>query len=326
MDFSRKVVSRMKYYFFTKPSKITESEDRSKGRSLLKEILRLVRIYFLPWLGLHYIALYIGIMITFDGGLLAYFKLFAMPNGFMRAFEVMFDLFKNPIAYLLFTLASAFTIPIIYASSRRKDNLSVRALGLDRNHMWREIICGYFSGVTIVTAFMLVLVALGASIKLNSDVSWLLIAIYFILFLLQGFSEEQAFRGYFMTALARRQSLAVSIIISSVAFACLHVFSGAVSVLTFLNLMLFGVFFSLVFIRRGSIWFVSAFHAAWNFISTCILSDSLTGGTLFTVETKSMNHLINGGSYGNEGSILITGIFVVGILILFIMLRKQGEF
>ncbi len=93
MDFCRKVVSRMKDYFFTKPSKITESEDRSKGRSLLKEILRLVRIYFLPWLGLHYIALYIGIMITFDGGLLAYFKLFAMPNGFMRAFEVMFDLF-----------------------------------------------------------------------------------------------------------------------------------------------------------------------------------------------------------------------------------------
>jgi hypothetical protein len=55
MDFCRKVVSRMKDYFFTKPSKITESEDRSKGRSLLKEILRLVRIYFssMAWFTLH---------------------------------------------------------------------------------------------------------------------------------------------------------------------------------------------------------------------------------------------------------------------------------
>ena len=48
--------------------------------------------------------------------------------------------------------------------------------------------------------------------------------------------------------------------------------------LAFINLTLFGVFASLYFIKRGSIWGIGAFHSIWNLVQGNFWGLSVSGG------------------------------------------------
>ena len=70
---------------------------------------------------------------------------------------------------------------------------------------------------------------------------------YFVLFLLgfliQGMAEEVLCRGYFMVSLARRYSLIVAIVTNAVVFAALHLLNSGITVLAFVNLVMFVIWY-----------------------------------------------------------------------------------
>ncbi len=82
--------------------------------------------------------------------------------------------------------------------------------------------------------------------------------------LFQTAAEEIFFRGWFQPIVSRGWGEIAALTVTSIAFAALHIFSGARDPLSFLNLVLAGLFFGLLAIRTRGIAAPIAAHFAWN--------------------------------------------------------------
>jgi membrane protease YdiL (CAAX protease family) len=142
-----------------------------------------------------------------------------------------------------------------------------------------------------------------------------------------AFVEEFFFRFYLLNRLNYELNFKTSIIISSLFFSLFHSFNSSITWLSFVNLFLAGMIFSIIYIQSGEnlIW-VTTIHALWNFSSGTISGGYVSGirfdAFLGTIHFSSSN-FINGGLFGIEGSI-VTTFFLSGYIIFFHFARK-GE-
>lgn len=198
----------------------------------------------------------------------------------------------------------------------------VTTVGFQKPDMWKEYLCGIGAGFLIFSVAVLICVITG-SLKLQGLSPSFSVGI-FILFLLgylvQGMAEEVLCRGYFLVSVSRRYPLAVGIVANSVLFAALHLLNNGITVLAFINLVLFGVFASVYFIKRGNIWGVGALHSIWNLAQGNIygirVSGIQTSCSVLSSEMVAGRELINGGDFGLEGGLAVTIVLVAGTLIL----------
>ena len=93
-----------------------------------------------------------------------------------------------------------------------------------------------------------------------------MLVLFLLGYLIQGMAEELLYRSYLMVTIARRYSMTVAVLISAVIGALPYAAGAVEAPLAFLNGMLFGIFAALYLIRRGNIWGIGAFHAAWSFV------------------------------------------------------------
>ena len=148
--------------------------------------------------------------------------------------------------------------------------------------------------------------------------------------LIQGMEEEVCCRGFLMTSLARRYTVTFGIIVNALFFAALHLLNDGISVLAFINLVLYGVFASVMFVKTGNIWMCSAVHSIWNFVQGNIYGIQVSGNelmdTVFVSDFVSGKELINGGAFGLEGGLGVTIVLVIGIVVLAIIpMRKDAR-
>ena len=131
-----------------------------------------------------------------------------------------------------------------------------------------------------------------------------------------------------MVSIARRSSLPVAIIANSLFFAALHLLNSGITVLAFINLTLFGIFASVMFIRRGSIWMVGAVHSIWNFVQGNVFGIKVSGMDidcmLFESEITDMA-IINGGSFGLEGGLAVSVVLIAGIVLMSLPKKSAAE-
>ena len=154
----------------------------------------------------------------------------------------------------------------------------------------------------------------------------------FVMFLLgymiQGMAEEVLCRGYFLVSVSRRYPLAVGIAANAVFFAALHLLNDGISVLAFINLVLFGIFASVYFVKRGNIWGVGALHSIWNLVQGNVYGIRVSGMqsncTILSSEMVAGRELINGGDFGLEGGLAVTIVLVAGTLIM--LATKQQRY
>lgn len=152
-------------------------------------------------------------------------------------------------------------------------------------------------------------------------VPWLLI---FVGFLFQGLSEELLCRGVLMLSFTRaaltrgqKNAAGLGLLLSALIFAALHLGNDGISLLAFVNLLLFGVFAGLYYLWRESIWGIAAFHSIWNFTQGNVFGILVSGGSfgtsLFSSVSTPEGGLVNGGSFGLEGGLAVTVVLVLGI-------------
>ena len=118
----------------------------------------------------------------------------------------------------------------------------------------------------------------------------------------------------------------VAVFSNAVIFAALHLLNNGISVLAFINLVLFGVFASLYFIKRGSIWGIGALHSMWNLVQGNFWGLRVSGiaseCSIFRSTMVEGRSIINGGAFGPEGGLGVSGVLLIGICIL---LRKKNS-
>lgn len=219
---------------------------------------------------------------------------------------------------------------IVFLFCRFIQKRKLRTLGFIKKGMLKE----YGLGMLLGFAFFSVCVLLGVlfgGLKIEGispEFSIGIFVAYLLGYMVQGMTEEVLCRGYFLGSYARRYPVYAAVLANSLLFASLHLLNSGISVLAFINITLFGIFASIYFIRRGSIWGIGAFHSIWNLVQGNFygikVSGTPVGNTLFTTQAIAGKSLWNGGDFGMEGSLICTIVLTCGIIFLYTRRNKDA--
>lgn len=149
--------------------------------------------------------------------------------------------------------------------------------------------------------------------------------IQLIIFIFVGINEELFSRGYCMTILKQTKISWVPIIVSSIIFALMHSMNAGISLLAYINLFLFGISMGCLFIKTKNIWMCIGYHITWNYFQGDIFGFLVSGNVtdaIYNIKIISPN-IINGGSFGPEGGLVVTTLLVVTILIVYKFLPSR---
>ncbi len=237
-----------------------------------------------------------------------------------------------PPWYMLLSLFLTFTVILVCLFYTKKiDRRRIATVGFCGSRPVREYLIGYAIGVGMLTAAMLLCVATGtARIEgISAGMSWVIL-LYFVGYLVQGLSEEVLCRGVLMQKLAIRYAPIVAVLLNAIFFAALHLMNPGLTPLAIPNLILFGVFASLYMWKRGNIWGIAALHSAWNFAQGNLFGVEVSGtplaSSVFSVTMTESGKWINGGSFGLEGGLAVTIVYVIGIaVLLFLPVRREAR-
>lgn len=217
---------------------------------------------------------------------------------------------------------------IVYCRAIEKRKLFT--VGFVKRGVFTEYLLGIAVGAVMISIPALICHLSGCvTLSFNKNFSPLSLALFFLAFVLQGMGEEAIFRGYFLTALCRRNKEWVAIIVSSLMFAIFHVPNQSFSIIAFINITLFGIFASVFMLKRGSIWAVGAIHTVWNFMQGNIFGFSVSGTpllpSLFKGTDQGFGSILSGGDFGIEGGLGATIVLLIALLLALMMPAKKSE-
>ena len=219
---------------------------------------------------------------------------------------------------------------IVFLFCRFIQKRKLRTLGFIKKGMLKEYALGMLLGFVFFSVCVLLGVLFGG-LKIEGispEFSIGIFVAYLLGYMVQGMTEEVLCRGYFLGSYARRYPVYAAVLANSLLFASLHLLNSGISVLAFINITLFGIFASIYFIRRGSIWGIGAFHSIWNLVQGNFygikVSGTPVGNTLFTTQAIAGKSLWNGGDFGMEGSLICTIALTCGIIFLYTRKNKDA--
>jgi membrane protease YdiL (CAAX protease family) len=201
----------------------------------------------------------------------------------------------------------------------RKENRTLDAYGIPPRQafgirFWEGTIWGFamLSVIVLILSvsghFQFDSTALGGSSILWWGLAW------GVTFLAVAWSEEFAFRGYWLFVMARRIRFWPAALFLSVIFGVAHLGNHGENVLGILQVVATGLLFCLMIRRTGTLWFAVGFHAAWDWAQTFFYGtpdSGLLGVDRFLNTSVQGPNWLTGGSAGPEGSV-----FAIVVLLL----------
>ena len=315
----RGMCDRTKLLELKKPRMVAEAAEKRKGLNIVLEILVFIALFVVCSIAQMIVATPVQLVLMYTDP--DYLNA-AMHGDIAGAVEAANALVQTDTMTILMLFSNAGIILVTLLFCKLIQKRKVTTVGFQKPDMWKEYLTGMGIGFGIFTAPVLLCVITG-SLKIQGMSPSFSIGI-FVLFLLgylvQGMAEEVLCRGYFLVSVSRRYPLAVGIIANAVLFAALHLLNNGITVLAFINLVLFGVFASVYFVKRGNIWGVGALHSIWNLAQGNVygirVSGIQTSCSVLSSEMVAGRELINGGDFGLEGGLAVTIVLVVGTLVL----------
>lgn len=216
-----------------------------------------------------------------------------------------FLLFLNNIAPV--------AIVLLYAKYGEKREIS--SLGFTSSGWIKSYLQGAAIGVLLIAGIAILSFLGGEIVFRGANSSFSLIPFVATLFLsIVNLREEVIFRGWFMTTPYSTNNPAKAIIYSSLVFGIIHCGNANVTALSIVNLILFSVLLSEIFLICKNIWVVAALHTMWNFTQGKILGLPVSGSAAkmalldFAATENSQTE-----GFGLEGNIFTLIILVVAI-------------
>ncbi|MDR3712863.1 MAG: type II CAAX endopeptidase family protein [Puia sp.] len=205
------------------------------------------------------------------------------------------------------------------------DRRSVGSLGLRLPGYWRDAAAGFFTGTALLGLGALILFLSGHFHWTDIDFDGPLLLKSVCLLLVIAFSEELVFRGYVLNNLLQSFDKWTALIVSAILFAGFHITNPSITPLAFVNLALAGVLMGINYIYSGNLWYSILLHFSWNFFQGPLMGFRVSGlsmPAILQLETKG-DLILTGGDFGLEGSVLITAITIIAILLLNIAFGKR---
>lgn len=305
-----------------KPSIVKEAEKAKFLPNIWLKLLVFIAVFFIgqmissiPLL----VLMFIGMIKDFasNGGS---YSVELNPDNIM-------SFIPNSEITMLFSTALATIVTILFC--RFIEKRSIQSMGFVKKNAIKDYLIGLVVGFSLFGLAILICVATGTlnyeGFTLGSGLP--IIFIFLLGFIIQGMSEEVILRGYLLVTLSAKGKMIIGIIINSVLFALMHLANSGITLLSVINIALFGVFASIYMLKRDSIWGVCAIHTIWNFAQGNIFGIKVSGmnmqQSVFSFVPTQTGNLINGGSFGLEGGLAVTIVLILGIIMTLFMKQMK---
>jgi len=156
------------------------------------------------------------------------------------------------------------------------------------------------------------------------------VLLIFVTVFIQSSAEELVCRNFlYQRFMWKYNNTVIAIVGNAVVFALLHIFNPGLTVLSMVNLVLCGFVFSLAMWATDSIWISFGMHAMWNFTQNILLglpnSGRIVPYSVLTLAGETHESYAYSTTFGLEGSLLCTGIYVLTALIFYCIGKKRGR-
>ena len=160
---------------------------------------------------------------------------------------------------------------------------------------------------------------------IGANIIGLLIAL--VLVCIQSTSEEVICRLFVYEKLAKKyKSVLVPIIVNSLFFAALHLGNDGITVLGFIDMIVYAVFMSFCIYYLDSLWMAAAIHTSWNFMQNFILGLPNSG----IPSTYSIYGIVSSRSsefynvvFGVEGTVFCVLLTTLSCILMYLIFHKK---
>ncbi len=237
----------------------------------------------------------------------------------------------------------------VWLAGRFLDHRPFADFGFHFNkNWWQDLGFGMGLGILLISSVFLIELATGwVAISdtlhtVNGERPFVLsFVVFVILFVCVGFSEELLSRGYHLTnfaegfnfkAIGPKYAIVIAVLCSSILFGSFHLGNPNASLISTINIMLWGILFGVAYALTGSLAIPIGIHITWNLFQGNVFGFPVSG-TTFPAETAtvfSINQhgpdLWTGGAFGPEGGLLCLFALVAGIFLIMGWVRlRQGS-
>lgn len=229
---------------------------------------------------------------------------------------------KYTITELIFPFLSIAVIVAFWV--KRIEKRPISSLGFPKIEQLRTYLKGFGLGLGLMTLYFIIALLFNVytieTIAFNGNNLFVWTSILIILpgWMVQSASEEILTRGWLFQVTSRKHVL-TGIILSSTIFSLLHLANNGLTALSVGNLILYGFFAIFYTLKTENLWAVCGFHCSWNWAQGNIFGISVSGhpivgGSLLEPGNAFGSELLTGGSFGAEGSIIVSIILCLSIL------------
>lgn len=207
---------------------------------------------------------------------------------------------------------------IIWVFRKFIDKKSIVSLGFALRNYKNDLLQGSLWGVGLILFGFVVLYLSGIISVTDSNIDFISLTGYFLLFVITSLNEEILVRGYLLNNLCTSMNKYIALLISSILFAMLHLGNENMSLLPFINLFLAGILLGIYYIHKQNLWFSIGMHLTWNFFQGPIFGFEVSGNKTASVVVQEIsgNELITGGEFGFEGSLVATVLMMILIILI----------
>lgn len=311
---------------FKKPRMVAEAMKAKKGSSWIKEILIFIVVFYIANMAMSLLMTPIQMVLMFNS---ADFMNAVKAQDYELMMTALNEITASHANLINMLISEIGMIAVVCLFCKWFQKRKMSTLGFVKKGMFKEYIIGLIVGFAMFSAAVLIGVVTG-SIEFNgmsATFSIGLFLLYTVGFMIQGMAEEVVCRGYFMVSYARKYPVYAAVIANSLVFAALHLGNSGITVLSFINLVLFGIFASVYFIRRGNLWGVGALHSIWNLVQGNFYGIKVSGmeitNSFLDATMVEGKELFNGGDFGLEGSLSVTIILVIATVVMYFMKDKD---
>lgn len=247
--------------------------------------------------------------------------------GLFSLFVQLDPVLDTVIFQLIASFGFAVLLCMAYVRSFEKVPVLTR-LGFSGTSPLKDYLTGLGVGILMFVSVVVVMVALGvATIDVSPSMAIGPLFLMLLGFGVQGAAEEVMYRGLVLPAITSRYNLTTGIIVSSIGFTLLHGLNPGMTIMPIINLTLFAIFAALYTYQQKNLWGICGMHTIWNFIQgnffgIRVSGNVMPGGSVLQTTLSETNTLLSGGSFGLEGSLLCSVMFLIAIAFLIHKIKK----
>jgi hypothetical protein len=204
-------------------------------------------------------------------------------------------------------------------------------VGLGRDAVrLRALVEGFLLGGVAIGAACAALLALGwlRIVPATPGSSFVAAARISVFLLPAAFAEEVVSRGYLLTAIRSATGSWIAVAFTSLLFGVAHLRNPGVTIESFVNVTLAGVFLAAVRLAFDSLYAAWAAHAAWNWIMAVPFHASVSGLAFDAPDYRTVSDgpaWATGGAWGPEGGVAAAAGMLAGLYYLHWARRRREE-